>query len=371
MATALLGGLLACVLLGVCESSGAVGYDALVSRAADERPQGTEALPRFATINGALNAGFTNIAIASGDYYEKVTVSRDGVSLTGLGSVKPRLFFDAYAGESAAYHRNGWGTAGSATLTIHAAKVRLHNLRIENRFDFLTNDALPELHPDRHRHSQAVALLLDKGSGLTYVTDSEIHGFQDTLFADGGRALFERTVISGNVDYIFGGGLAVFSECEIRTRPRGREFGPGEVRGYVTAPSTDKKQPYGLIFINARFTRDAGVPDASISLGRPWHPTTVFSDGRYADPNALGSVVLIDSELGAHILPQGWSSMRGTSRDGTKSLIFTPEQSRFYESGSRGPGAQKHPGRKTLQDAERRKLLNFVAGLKSLIAARP
>lgn len=237
------GGLLACVLLGVCESSGAVGYDALVSRAADERPQGTEALPRFATINGALNAGFTNIAIASGDYYEKVTVSRDGVSLTGLGSVKPRLFFDAYAGESAAYHRNGWGTAGSATLTIHAAKVRLHNLRIENRFDFLTNDALPELHPDRHRHSQAVALLLDKGSGLTYVTDSEIHGFQDTLFADGGRALFERTVISGNVDYIFGGGLAVLVNAKSAPDPADESSDRERFGGMLPRPLRIKNSP--------------------------------------------------------------------------------------------------------------------------------
>lgn len=363
-------GWLAIALLGVSALPAAAGYDALVTQAA-ERPQGTGGLPRFATINGALNAGFSHIAIAPGDYYEKVIIGRDGVSLTGLGPVKPRLFFDAYAGESAAYHRDAWGTPGSATLTVNAKEVRVHNLRIENRFDFLANDALPGAHPDKRRHSQAVALLLDVDSDLTYITDSEVYGFQDTVFADGGRTLFERSVISGNVDYIFGDGVAVFIDCEIRTRPRGREFRPGEVQGYITAPSTDKDQPYGLIFINAKLTRDAGVPDASISLGRPWHPTKVFADGRYADPDAIGSTVLIDSELGAHILPQGWSSMRGTSRDGTKSSVFTPEQSRFFESGSRGPGAQKHPGRKVLPDTERGKLLDFVARLKSRLAASP
>ncbi|MDO3386250.1 pectinesterase family protein [Gilvimarinus sp. SDUM040013] len=361
--------LVALVLFVFSEAQAEQSFDALVSKAERPRPQGTDALPRFATVNGALNAGYSSIAIASGEYYEKVTVNRDHVALIGVGEQKPRIYFDAYAGESGAYHRDEWGTPGSATMTINAVGVRLHNIRVDNSFDFLANDALAKDHPQKRRHSQAVALLLDVDSDLTHISASEFHGFQDTVFADGGRTLFEHSLITGNVDYIFGDGLAVFADCEIRTMPRGREYREGELQGYITAPSTNIDQPYGLVFINARLTRDEQVHDGSISLGRPWHPTTTFADGRYADPDAIGSALFVDSELGAHILAEGWSSMRGTARDGTKSRVFTPAESRFFESQNRGPGAQKHAERKQLSESQRVALKKFVAELKAHILA--
>jgi len=77
-----------------------------------------------------------------------------------------------------------------------------------------------------------------------------------------------------------------------------------------------------------------------VGLARPWHPTTRFADGRYADPNAVGQAVFIDCAMGAHIHPDHWASMNGTARDGTMSAVFTPQTARFYESGSRGAGAK-------------------------------
>ena len=81
---------------------------------------------------------------------------------------------------------------------------------------------------------------------------------------------------------------------------------------------------------------------ASVALARPWHPTTNFPDGRYADPNAVGMAVFFDCFMDAHIHPDHWATMAGTARDGTKTLIFRPQDSRFYAAGSTGPGAKSH-----------------------------
>jgi len=45
--------------------------------------------------------------------------------------------------------------------------------------------------------------------------------------------------------------------------------------------------------------------------------------------------------MDVHILADHWTSMNGTARDGTKTRVFTPQESRFFESGSHGPGARR------------------------------
>src|SRR5690606_23503702 len=79
---------------------------------------------------------------------------------------------------------------------------------------------------------------------------------------------------------------------------------------------------------------------------------TTFPDGRYADPDAIGKAVFIRTYMDAHISAQGWSSMGGTARDGTKRQIFTPEESRFFEYQSTGPGAAVNAKRPQLTDEQ-------------------
>lgn len=86
-------------------------------------------------------------------------------------------------------------------------------------------------------------------------------------------------------------------------------------------------------------------------LGRPWHPTTQFSDGRYADPNAIGKAVFIHSWMDAHITTDGWYAMGGTAKDGTK-IPFLPEDARFFEYQNTGPGAKINTKRRQLTTAE-------------------
>ncbi|WP_062062974.1 pectinesterase family protein [Cellvibrio sp. OA-2007] len=339
-------------IISGCISQSGVHYDARVDPAAES----TDKI--FPNIQSALDAAPTNaiepyrILIAAGNYYEKIIIAKPNIYLIGENKQNTRIYYDAYAGQqstdTAASKGQIWGTPGSATVIVRAANVQLHQLTIENSFDFLTNDALANDDHQRIANSQAVALFLDNGSDRFLARDVRLLGYQDTLFVNAGRSWFDRSFIAGNVDFIFGKGNALFTESEIHTLGRGK---PNYPHGYLVAPSTQIVDEYGLTFINCRLTRAESVPDNSVPLGRPWHPTTQFADGRYADSNAIGKAVFIGSWMDAHITRDGWYAMNGTAKDGTK-VPFMPEDARFFEYQNTGPGAQVNVKRRQLTEVE-------------------
>jgi pectinesterase len=302
----------------------------------------------FASIQSALDSAAQDtsdqwvvVDVAAGSYYEKLTISRGKVQLRGQGKDRTRVYFDAVAQTAGKYHRDKWGTPGSATLTINADQVKVEGLTVENTYDFLSNDALPDGDPKKISNSQGVALLLDKQSDRVSFNKTALIGYQDTLFANGKRVLLRNSHISGNIDFIFGNGQILIEDSVVQSRRRSATFAPGEFQSFIVAPSTQLTQPLGIVIYRSRLTREDGVPDNSVALGRPWHPTTTFADGRYADPNAVGQASFIDCYMDAHIHSDHWTSMNGTARDGTKSAVFKAQDSRFSEAGSSGPGARR------------------------------
>lgn len=281
------------------------------------------------------------IAMGEGDFNERVVANRSNLMITGAGAGRTRLHNDLVAEHAAALHRDRWGTAGSATLTITGTDVTISDLTIENDFDYLANDALPAGDPAKIGNSQALAVLLDTTSDRVLFENVALLGYQDTLFAHGGRTIVRRSLIAGNVDFIFGDGKLLIEDSELRTRRRAAAD-DGAFDSFLLAPSTPITQPVGIVVLRSRLTREDGVPDGRIALARPWHPTTKFADGRYADPDAIGQAIFVDCWMDAHIHPDHWSSMPGTARDGTKTAIFTPQSSRFWERGSTGPGARRN-----------------------------
>lgn len=307
---------------------------------------GKAAGPCYTTIASALAAAerdtsgrWITIRVAPGDYREKPNITRDRIRLIGSGAGTTRLHFDAVAQTAKAYHRAGWGTPGSATLTIDARDVFVTGLTVENDYDYLANDRLADGDPGKIGNPQAVALLLDIHSDRVRLDRVGLLGYQDTLFANGGRALIRHSLIAGNVDFIFGNGQLLIEDSEIRSRRRSAAYVAGDFQSFIAAPSTQLSQPQGIVFYRARLTREEGVPDGAVALARPWHPTTSFADGRYADPNSVGQVSFIDCFMGRHIHPDHWTVMKGTSRSGTMTDVFRPQESRFFEVGSHGPGA--------------------------------
>ncbi|RVQ68806.1 pectin esterase [Croceicoccus ponticola] len=324
-----------------CATVPAAGGDMVVevSKNCEARPACHETVASALAYASAQPVGLpVRIAIGPGDFNERIVVERSHLAIGGAGAGRTRLHNDLVAENAAGLHRERWGTAGSATLTIAATDVTIADMTIENDFDYLANDALPAGDPDKIGNSQALAVLLDQTSDRVLIERAALLGYQDTLFAHGGRAVVRDSLIAGNVDFIFGDGLLLIEDSELRTRRRAPNA--DEFESFLLAPSTRVDQPVGILVYRSRLTREAGVRDESVALARPWHPTTTFADGRYANPDAIGQAIFVDCWMDAHIHPDHWTSMAGTARDGTKTDIFTPQSSRFWEQGSSGPGAR-------------------------------
>lgn len=248
------------------------------------------------------------ILLDTGVHVAKPAIRMPNLTIAGFGPGSI-LSFGAAAGHKRPDGR-GWGTSGSATLTIDAPGVTLRNLTVRNSFDYID-----DRRTGASGGAQAVALAIGRNADRTLVERCVIEGFQDTLLLQA-RAAFRDCRISGTVDFIFGGGVAWLERCEIVTR-----HVPGSPGGYLVAPSTPGTQLFGLVFDDCRILRESGVPDAATFLGRPWR-----AGGNMA---LVGSAHFLDCWLDAHIAPAGWSAMGG----------MQPWEARLFEHGSRGPGA--------------------------------
>lgn len=279
------------------------------------------------------------ILIRKGRYYEKLAVTKPQVQLRGEHRDSTVLTYDAAAG----HPKPGggtWGTPGSATLRIAAPDFQLSTMTVANGFDYMANYRKPNTDSTKLTGSQGVAVFLDQGSDRAVFRDCTLTGHQDTLHPNAGRAFFHRCTITGSVDFIFGAGRAVFYDSDIISLDRGSKSN----NGYVTAPSTHIKQPYGLIFVDSRLRKEsASMAAGSVTLGRAWHPA--------GDPDAAGTAVFINTFMDDHIGGKGWDVMFSTNAAGVRTE-HKPEDHRFYEFNSRGPGAVQSPSRRQLRAEE-------------------
>jgi pectinesterase len=285
-----------------------------------------EALERA---RGASDRPF-RIKLTQGLYREKLVIGTPNLLIEGEGP-DTILSFDAAAG-LARPDGGRWGTGGSATLIVNAPGVTLRNLTVRNAFDFID---------DQRTHasggSQAVALSLARGADRTWVDRCRIEGYQDTLYVEG-HALFTDCSIAGGVDFIFGGAAGWFERCAITTR-----FVPdAPIQGYVAAPSTPSAHPFGLVFADCRLLREAGVPDRSSFLGRPWRAG--------GNMDLVGAATYLRCWMDAHIRAEGWSAMGYRDPTGAQKML-APREARLAEWASLGPGAGPASDSRRLLDA--------------------
>jgi pectinesterase len=331
-------------------------FDAAVMKPGKGRaPAGVPVYPDLTSAIAAAPADGTRpfrILIGPGLHEGQVVVDKPFVHLVGAdrtGSVINHLAASGLAGPDG---RN-WGTTRSATLFVRAPDFLAQNLTINNAFDGLAEMTKSGgLRSHDGAGPQAVALMLDRGADRSVIRDCDLLGYQDTLFANVGTALFERCLIVGSYDFIFGAGRVWFEGCEIRSRPRPGETTDKLGEGYIAAPSTPIDQPFGFVFHRCRLTKEAGTVKSSVFLGRPWRPTTTFPDGRYGDPRFVAAASYLDCWMDDHIAPAGWTEMWFTGRDGNPRTMLQPEAVRFSEHGSYGPGRAAFARGQTLSDAE-------------------
>jgi pectinesterase len=223
----------------------------------------------------------TVIFVKKGTYREKLEVEEgiNKVTLIGEDVDSTFIVFDDYSGSGELYNgimdsRVGdpIGTSTSHTMYIDSDEFIVMNLTIVN---------------SAGRVGQAVALNL--GGDRTIVVHCRILGNQDTFYTWGyGRFLMYDCFIEGNVDFIFGRGVALFDSCMINTNRSSCQ---------ITAASTDADWKFGYVFQNCRITANRGV--SGVTLGRPWKD--------YAQ------TVFMNCDLGKHISSPGWTDWDGRS----------------------------------------------------------
>ncbi len=332
--------------------AGHVHADARPSAIVDARYAGADGavvdgVARFRTIGAAVAAARPDarsryvIDIRSGRYREKVLVDRPGVTFRGEDRAQTVLSWEDNADTKGA-DGQPLGTRGSWTLKVVAPDFTLERMTVENAFDYIANYRKAADDPTRVKNAQALAVALGQGSDRAVFRDCVLTGHQDTLFPDAGRSYFRGCTITGSVDFIFGAGRAVFEDCDIVSRDRGN----AQNNGYVTAASTPKEQTYGFVFLRDRLRKETpAMAPGSVFLGRPWHPS--------ADPNVHSAVVYIDCRMEDHIGKEGWTRMSSVDASGTR-IWYEPADARFYEYGSKGPGAIASPTRRTLTPEQAR-----------------
>ncbi len=241
------------------------------------------------------------IHIAPGLYRERLVLERPHVTLEGSGAEDTVLVYGDYA-QQILEDGSKRGTFRTATLRIHTHDVTLRHMTVQN-------DA-----GCGRLVGQAIALYAD-GDRLR-LDHCRLLGSQDTLFTAPlplkeaqpggfigpgqnlprtmGRQYYEHCRIQGDVDFIFGGGICYFEDCDIFASkpsllppesPDGRR-----IYGYLTAASTPQEQKYGYVFHRCRLRSDC--PEGSVYLGRPWR--------EYA------RTVYLECYMDAHIHPAGW-----------------------------------------------------------------
>jgi len=292
----------------------------------------------FATVSEALAAAPGDrpfrILVRAGTWRERLVVDKDFVELAGEDREACRIVAGASAGDKGP-DGQPIGTFATPTMIVRAKGFSARRLTIANDFDYPAH--LPKPVGDDKTGSsgaQAVAFAVQDGADRAFLEDVRISGWQDTLFADAGRSLFRKCRVEGCVDFIFGAGRAVFEDCEIFSRIHpGQDF-----NGFIAAPDTDIHQPFGLVFLGCRLIKQPGMAPHTVALGRPWRRTATFADGRYGDPDAMGAAAYLNCRMDDHIVPEGWYPMGYNAKGGGRAML-QPEEARFYEFASTGPGA--------------------------------
>lgn len=302
-------------------------------------------VPVYRTLNAAVAAAPNfprspyTIRMRAGRYAEKVSVDKPNIRIVGAGRDSTIITWS----DIAATPMPGggtMGTRGSWTLRATQADFRLEHLTVENAFDYDANARKANTDSTKIRDTQGLALALTDKSDRAVLNDVVLLGHQDTFFADAGRTYVVRSRIDGNVDFIFGSGRVVFDDCDIVSLDRGSTTN----NGYIVAPSTDITT-YGMLFLRSRLKKGAPtLAPNSVSLGRPWHPG--------GNPRAVGMAIFVDTWMDDHIAAKGWDRMSAGPTTNGERVWFEPENARFAEYASRGPGAVKSPSRRVLSDGD-------------------
>jgi polygalacturonase len=226
------------------------------------------------------------VLVAPGTYRERVWVKQSHVTIASANkdASKTRIVFDLSAGTQKEANSP---IPGMATVTVSGDDFHAENITFENDFN--------RTHEQAYAGSQAQALNVTGDRNV--LRNVRILGNQDTLYIGAKgcgqaktndctttRTYIDHSYIAGNVDFIYGDGVAYFEGCEVHST--------AHTGGYLTAQSKHYAgQDSVFVFDHTLLTAEPGVQH--VFFGRPWRD--------------LASVVFLHTTLGPHMDAKGWS----------------------------------------------------------------
>lgn len=165
--------------------------------------------------------------------------------------------------------------------------------------------------PKKH---QAVALRV--GADMSVINRCRIDAYQDTLYTHSNRQFYRDSYITGTVDFVFGNAAVVFQNCKLVAR----KPMSGQANMVTAQGREDPNQNTGTSIQSCNVTASSDLEPVKGTiksyLGRPW--------------KAYSRTVYMQSNIGDHIDPTGWSVWSGDF--GLKTLYYG-------EYRNNGPGA--------------------------------
>jgi pectin methylesterase-like acyl-CoA thioesterase len=214
-----------------------------------------------------------------------VPTNKTNLTLIGQSNTGTVLTYDNYASKINPATGQAYGTSNSASTFINGAGFYALNIAF-------ANSAGPV--------GQAVAVR--STADKVIFRNCRFLGNQDTYYAHSGRAYHEGCYFEGTTDFIFGGAIGWFENCDIYSKGGSS----------LTAANTAQNIQYGYVFNNCRIT---GAGTAITDLGRPWGP--------YA------SVTYRNTSMSAAIKAAGWNDWGNAANQST---------ARFSEYSNSGSG---------------------------------
>ncbi|QBE65473.1 pectinesterase family protein [Pseudoduganella lutea] len=255
----------------------------------------------FRTVQGALNHAMQHAArtapvtvdIRNGRYQEQLYLrGRDNVTLRGQS--RDGVVIDALNGDGL---NPGSGTAQDAQSPgINGGRA----IFLVEDADMLTLDTLTIRNStlrNAPNGGQAETLFFNS-EGRLVAKNASFFSEQDTIQVRG-YAWFFRTLIAGNVDFIWGNNrAALFEDSEIRTVGDSANSRNG---GYLLQARTMSAGDRGFLFVNSRLTHGPGPTGNDVPAGATWLARSPGYAGTW------DHIAFIDCRMGAHIAPGGWA----------------------------------------------------------------
>jgi len=258
----------------------------------------------FSTVQAALNYAMKEVAasdaltitVRNGTYTELLYLrGKNNVTIVGEsrdGAVIQYTNHDSLnSGTGGSQSPDSAATSGGRSVMLVEAADMLTLEKITLRNTTLRSSAIS---------AQAETIYFNSDSGRLVAKNAAFFSEQDTLNLKG-YAWFYRSLVAGNVDFIWGGSrAALFEESEIRSVGDTTSATGG---GYILQARVPNAADKGFVFLNSSLTHGPGpgplhgdVPDGATWLARSPGGTATWDN-----------IAFINTKMDTHVAAAGWA----------------------------------------------------------------